>query len=138
MKIEAQALRENVPGLLTFVEQACQQPKPPRQTCLDLQLVVEEACINIIEHGYEGLQPGTIAITFQATDHQVSITITDFGREFDPTKYPPPDLTSEWDQRPVGGLGVYLITKLMDSVRYTSDPVRGNRLELTKNIEQDS
>ncbi len=137
MKIEAQALRENVPGLLTLFEQACQQHKIPRQTCLDLQLAVEEACINVIEHGYEGLQPGTIAITFKIKDRQVSITITDFGHEFDPTKYPPPDLTSDWDQRPVGGLGVYLITKLMDAVRYTSDPVQGNRLELTKNIEQE-
>ena len=137
MKIEAQALRENVPGLLTLFEQACQQHKIPRQTCLDLQLAVEEACINVIEHGYADLQPGTIAITFKIKDRQVSITITDFGHEFDPTKYPPPDLTSDWDQRPVGGLGVYLITKLMDAVRYTSDPVQGNRLELTKNIEQE-
>ncbi len=138
MRIKTKASRENLSKMLLFVEQVCQQHQIPRQTGLNLQLVVEEACVNIIEHGYADLPPGTIAITFEIKDHQVFITITDFGHEFDPTKYPPPDLSSEWDQRPVGGLGVYLITKLMDGVRYTSDPVHGNRLELTKNIEQDS
>jgi serine/threonine-protein kinase RsbW len=135
MQIKTKASRENLPDLLSFVEQACHRYQIPKPTRLNLQLAVEEACVNIIEHGYAGWPPGTIEITFQPRDHQVSITIIDFGRKFDPTTHPPPDTSSEWDQRPVGGLGVFLITKLMDEVRYTSDPEQGNRLELIKNIE---
>jgi len=134
VQIKVEASRENLSKLLTFVEQACHRYQVSRETRLNLQLAVEEACVNIIEHGYAGLQPGMIEITFQLKDNQVFITITDFGREFDPTTYPPPDRSSEWDQRPVVGLGVFLLTKLMDEVRYTGDPKQGNRLELIKNI----
>jgi anti-sigma regulatory factor (Ser/Thr protein kinase) len=135
MQIKTNALRKNLPDLLLFVEQACHRYQISRQTRLNLQLAVEETCVNIIEHGYAGWPPGTIEIIFQRRDHQVSITVVDFGRKFDPTTHPPPDTSSEWDQRPVGGLGVFLITKLMDEVHYTSDPEQGNRLELIKNIE---
>ena len=135
MQINVKASRENLSNLLAFVEQACHRYQVSGQTRMDLQLAVEEACVNIIEHGYAGLQPGMIEITFERKDNQVFIAITDFGRAFDPTTYPPPDRSSEWDQRPVGGLGVFLLTKLMDEVRYTSDPQQGNRLELIKNIE---
>lgn len=129
------ASRENLSDLLSFVEQACSQYKISGKPRLDLKLAVEEACANIIEHGYAGLAPGTIEITFQIKDHQASISIVDFGRKFNPKTYPPPDTSSEWDKRPVGGLGIFLITQLMDDVRYTSDTEKGNRLELIKNID---
>ena len=135
MQINAKALRENLPNLLLFIEQACNKYQISKPICLNLRLAVEEACVNIIEHGYADLQTGMIEIAFQFRDNQVIITIIDFGREFDPTTYPPPDRSSEWDQRPVGGLGVFLISQLMDEVRYTSNPEQGNRLELIKKTE---
>ena len=135
MQINAKASRENLPELLLFIEQACNRYQISKPICLNLRLAVEEACVNIIEHGYADLQTGMIEIAFQFRDNQVIITIIDFGREFDPTTYPPPDRSSEWDQRPVGGLGVFLISQLMDEVRYTSNPEQGNRLELIKKTE---
>jgi len=132
--VTVKASRENLSHLLLFIEQACNRYKLTKPTRLNLQLAVEEACVNIIEHGYDGLQPGMIEVTFQLKDDQVFITITDFGHAFDPTTYPPPDRSSEWDKRPVGGLGVFLLREVMDEVRYTSDPEQGNRLELIKNI----
>ncbi|MEW6405847.1 MAG: ATP-binding protein [Chloroflexota bacterium] len=134
MEIKTKASRENLPDLLSFVEQACHHYQVSDQARQDLRLAVEEACVNIIEHGYADLPPGMIAITFQRKDNQVFVIITDFGRQFDPTIYPPPDRSTEWNQRPAGGLGVFLLTKFMDDVRYTSDPEQGNRLELIKNI----
>jgi serine/threonine-protein kinase RsbW len=135
MQMKIKASSENLPDLLSFVEQACSHFKISGQTRLNLKLAVEEACINIIEHGYTGLPTGTIEVTFQVRHHQVSVSIVDFGHPFDPRTYPPPDISSTWDERPVGGLGVFFIIKLMDEIRYTSDANQGNRLELIKNIE---
>ena len=134
MHINAIASRENLPDLLLFIEKACHEYQISNQFCLNLRLAVEEACVNIIVHGYADLQPGMIEISFQLMDNQVIITITDFGREFDPTTYPSPDCSAEWDQRPLGGQGVFLFKKIMDNVHYTSNPEQGNRLELIKNI----
>jgi serine/threonine-protein kinase RsbW len=135
MQMKVKASRENLSDLLLFVEHACSRYHISRQTSLNLKLAVEEACVNIIEHGYTGTIPGMIEVTFQASDQQVSIGIVDFGRRFDPTIHPPPDTSSEWDQRPVGGLGVFLMMQLMDEVRYSSAPEQGNRLELIKKID---
>jgi anti-sigma regulatory factor (Ser/Thr protein kinase) len=135
MHIKKKASRENLSDLLSFVERACSRYKLTVNTCLDLQLAVEEACVNIIEHGYAGLHPGTIELTFQVRDQRVSIIIVDFGHKFDSRTYPPPDTSIDLDKRPVGGLGVFLITRLMDEVRYTSNQEQGNRLTLIKNIE---
>ena len=134
MNIEVKASHENLPHLLLFIKQACDKHQISKQVCLNLRLVVEEACANIIEHGYTELQRGNIEVSFLFKDSQVYLTITDFGHAFDLTDYPPPDRTSEWDQRPVGGLGVFFIRQLMDDVRYTSNPELGNRLELIKKI----
>lgn len=135
MNIKVKASHENLPPLLLFIEQTCDKYQISKQICLNLQLVVEEACANIIKHGYAKLQTGDIEVTFLFKDSLVYLTITDFGHAFDPTAYPPPDRASEWDQRPVGGLGIFLIRQLMDDVRYTSNPELGNRLELIKRVK---
>ena len=135
VRFDTTASVENIPDLLLFIDQACHSYTLPRPLCLELRLAVEEACVNIIKHGYAGLQPGKIMIDFQRHENQVIITITDFGREFDPNNYPPPDNSSDWDQRPVGGQGVFLLTKIMDNVRYTSNQGQGNQLELIKRIK---
>ena len=134
MQIAVKAIRENLPDLLGFIEKACQQSQLPRQVSLDVKLAVEEACVNLIKHGYAELPPGIIEISFQRRDQQVQITMMDFGHEFDPTTFHLPERASEWDQRPVGGLGVFLIRQLMDEVRYTSKSGQGNCLEMVKII----
>ena len=59
--------------------------------------------------------------------------IADNGKPYDPLSAPPPDIDSALDDRPIGGLGVYLVRQLMDDVRYCHD--RGwNKLTLTKTI----
>jgi len=85
--IEAKASRENLPDILSSIGQACHRYHIPKQTRLDLQLAVEEACVNIIEHGYADLQPGMIEIDFQREEDRIFVAITDFGHEFDPSTY---------------------------------------------------
>lgn len=95
-----------------------------------IQLAVEEAVTNVINHGYGG-SDGEILITTDIESSQVMITITDTGQEFDPTSIPPPDVTADLDHRNIGGLGVHLIRSVMDDVSYIRDDNK-NRLMMIK------
>ena len=62
----------------------------------------------------------------------VTITIHDQGRAFDPTSVPEPDLCCPLEERPLGGLGLHLMQKLMDEVRFTFSPEEGNTIVMVK------
>ncbi|MFA4877829.1 MAG: ATP-binding protein [Methanoregula sp.] len=92
---------------------------------LDTQLAVEEAITNVIVHGYED-RDGEIMIGCRATKGIVEIQIEDTAPPFDPLSLPEPDLTGSVDDRKIGGLGIFLIRQVMDSIVY--------RYEDNKNI----
>ena len=62
----------------------------------------------------------------------IFITMRDTGMPFDPTKVKQPNLKADLSERQIGGLGVYLMRKLMDEVRYESNSRTGNLLIMTK------
>jgi serine/threonine-protein kinase RsbW len=131
-EIEREAHAENLQGIRDFIETACRGAGVERSAAFDLKLAVDEACSNILEHGYAGRRPGPIRIRFDAEGDQVVVTITDRGRAFDPKDAVVPDLDADWEHRRVGGLGWHLIRRSVDSVSYESDPNAGNRLTLVK------
>ncbi len=90
-------------------------------------LAVDEAFTNVIRHSYRGKE-GKIQIEFRDCPDRVEITIRDFGKKFDPTQMPKPELPPK---KP-GGLGIYFIKTLMDKVEYDGGCEDGNRLCLTK------
>jgi serine/threonine-protein kinase RsbW len=98
----------------------------------DVKLAVEEACTNIIEHGYGPTGGGPIELSLKADDERIVVAICDQARPFTPDEAPAPDLTSDWDVRSPGGLGWHLIKQLMDVLEYESSPQGGNRLTLIK------
>lgn len=84
---------------------------------LDTQLAVEEVITNIIVHGYR--KPGgEIHLSGHFTGNHIKIRITDTARRFDPLSIPEPDLDSDIEERRVGGLGIYLVRQVMDSISY--------------------
>jgi serine/threonine-protein kinase RsbW len=97
----------------------------------DVKLAVEEVCMNLVDHGY-GPAGGPIDVRLLAGEEAIVVTIRDQATPFPPENAPTPDLTSGWEERPVGGLGWHLIRKLMDSIEYESSPADGNRLTLVK------
>ncbi|MDP3398438.1 MAG: ATP-binding protein [Bacteroidales bacterium] len=99
----------------------------------NLNLVIEEALTNIILYGYNDSDNHIIEILLTRGDGQISITIKDDGLEFDPTKMRDPDTTLSVEERPVGGLGIFLIKQIMDKVQYMREG-KINYLILTKNI----
>ncbi|MBI3360404.1 MAG: ATP-binding protein [Chloroflexi bacterium] len=132
IEIVREARMENVAELRDFVWEAARREGADEEACFDLKLAVDEACTNIVEHGYAGLPPGPIVVTFQREADRLIVTIRDHARPFDPEAVPPPDLESDWPERPVRGLGWHLIRRTMDEVSLASDGERGNRLTLVK------
>ncbi|HSN95116.1 MAG TPA: ATP-binding protein [Anaerolineaceae bacterium] len=83
-----------------------------------IELALDEACANVIDHGYEGEGKGLIEIELSTDDSEFIIKIEDTGKAFDPDCIPSPDLTSPLDLRCERGLGVFTIRKLMDRVEF--------------------
>jgi len=103
-----------------------------------VQLAVEEASSNIIEHAYGGEGPQPIDCAFHITDHGLTITFHDYGRSFDPHMVAEPDRFSSLEDRNVGGLGLYFIRQLMDEVRFQFESDAGNTLTMVKYRERPS
>ena len=136
LQITRAAELESLPVFRELIETGCrQQPGIDDRTCYDLKLSVDEACANIITHGYADMDPGSIILTLQFDPRQVVVTITDFGHPFEPSEAPMPDVSAALEDRPTGGFGLYFIYQTMDEVTYetTED---GNRLRLVKRLKK--
>jgi anti-sigma regulatory factor (Ser/Thr protein kinase) len=119
--------------LRQFVSDCCTGLQVPHETEFALALAVDEACTNIIKHGYKDMVPGTIDLTFRIELDRILISLTDHGQPFEPHNAPQPDLEVALIDRPLGGLGLFLIYQVMDQVEYHSDS-SGNTLTLMKLI----
>lgn len=116
--------------ILAFVEQACRQARLDPALYFDLQLAVEEACANVLEHAYAG-KGGEIQIRFETRERDAVVTLWDHGRPFDPGGVVAPNLKLPLAKRPIGGLGLYLMYQLMDEIRFAFSE-SGNTLVMVK------
>lgn len=87
----------------------------------NIQLATDEAASNIIEHSYEGVSDGVLEISCGVKKNTITIILTDHGKSFDPSDIPAPNLKADLSERQIGGLGLYLMRKLMNEVRYEAD-----------------
>ncbi len=85
-----------------------------------VQLAADEAASNIIEHALAGLPNATFELDCEFSKGSLVITFIDHGRSFDFSKVKKPDVKADLSERQIGGLGVYLMHKLMDDVKYKS------------------
>lgn len=91
----------------------------PEERIQEVELASEEALVNIIRHGFPGREPGEVEVRCRTDDdEQVEIAFLDDGVPFDPTSRSRPDLDLPVEERQVGGLGVFLIRKLINETRY--------------------
>ena len=130
--IEVEARRENLRQILTFVDDACARFGVTGSDAFDVKLAVEEVCTNIIEYGYEPGATGPIGISMDSDADRLVITVADRATPFDPDSAPKPDVEALLEDRPLGGLGLHLVRKIMDDLRYESAPDGTNSLTLVK------
>lgn len=97
-----------------------------------VQMAVDEACSNVIEHAYQGQDKGDITLNCVCNSSEWVVSIYDKGCSFDPSSVPEPDLGSSLDDIKTGGLGLYFMRQLMDEVEFTFDEEKGNKLRMVK------
>jgi serine/threonine-protein kinase RsbW len=134
-------LRLTVPGrydrleqIAKFVEQAGRQAGLDEVAICRCQLAVDEACTNIIEHGYEGEGRGDIDLTCAPGVGELTITIIDYAKPFDPDSVPEPTLDASLEDMQIGGLGLYFMRQVMDAVEFRYEN-GNNKLVLVKRRE---
>ncbi len=123
---------ESLDAMREFVCQAAEDARMSDSDSYKVQLAVDEACSNVIEHACEGECGEEIEITCTAAEDRLTVMIRDHGEPFDPESAPAPDLDADLEDRPVGGLGVFLMKRLMDEIRYEVLGEAGNVLTLVK------
>ena len=96
-----------------------------------VQLAADEAASNIIEHAYEGRTDQSFLLRCEFTHDQLIMTFLDRGKSFDFSRVETPDITADLSKRKIGGLGIFLMHKLMDQVVYRVTD-SGNYLTLIK------
>jgi anti-sigma regulatory factor (Ser/Thr protein kinase) len=126
----------NLRLIADFITQAAQRANLDEQDVFAIQMAVDEACTNIIEHAYAGAR-GDICLTCQVKPGECVVTIHDRGHPFDPETIPPPDLNCDLEARRIGGLGLYFMRKLMDEVHFSFDPDRGNQVVMVKRVKEE-
>ena len=100
------------------------------EVILDIQLAVEEAITNVINHGYK--KPGgEIIVSSRISPERIEVQIMDTAPRFNPLSVPEPELDSTIEDRDIGGLGIFLIRQVMDEVSYRYEDGK-NILSLTK------
>lgn len=97
----------------------------------DVVLAIEEAAMNVIRHGYRGMDPGSLIVEIEVAPASIVATLTDFGHPFEPFDPPAPDVQAIVEGTADEGFGLFLIHRLMDAVDYRSDEL-GNHLVIVK------
>lgn len=122
---------DSLAGIARFVTAMAVDAGLSDDDVYDVQMAVDEACTNSIEHAYGGTG-GVLRVCCFVEGDDFVVRITDFGRPFRPDAVPEPDLTCPIEERGVGGLGLFFMKQLMDSVSFTFSAQEGNRVVMRK------
>ena len=125
---------QQIPQLAEFIEQIAREAKLEQSLSMSLNLALEEAVTNVILYAYPEGSDGLVDIEAVILPEQLEFIVSDSGKPFDPTAAPEADITLNADERPIGGLGIYMVRNLMDSVKYRREDGR-NILTMTKKIK---
>ena len=124
---------QQIPQLAEFVETIAEEKQLDQSLAMSLNLALEEAVTNVILYAYPKGADGLVDVEAILKPHSLEFIITDSGVPFDPTAVPEADVTLSADERPIGGLGIYLVNKLMDELHYQRIDDK-NVLSMKKNI----
>ena len=104
--------------LYEFIEEMGNDFSLSPDIVFNLNLVLEEAVVNVINYAYPKEEHQYIYLSASMKDGSIVLVLTDTGKEFDPTAAPEADITLSADERQIGGLGIFLIRQIMNEVKY--------------------
>ena len=120
--------------VLAFADTILEEMECPTKVQMQIDIAIEELFVNIAHYAYpSGDGEATIEIEANKIDKSVSITFVDQGIPYDPLQNKDPDITLSADERPIGGLGIFMVKKSMDDVSYEFKDGK-NRLTIKKSF----
>ena len=119
---------ETIPQLNEFIDLVAEEVGLDMSLTMSLNLAMEEAVVNVMDYAYPDGQKGNVDIEVTADQEWMTFVITDTGIAFDPTTKEDADTTLSAEERPIGGLGIFLVRQLMDDINYKRE---GNKNVLT-------
>lgn len=131
--IRMQATMDEIDRLKPYIEEVARRAGFDSKETHRLRLAVEEAVANVINYG----EATTITLSAAVANSQLTLTIDDDGKAFDPTQGSATDLTVPADERPAGGMGIILLHKMTDALNYQRTDGH-NVLTLTKYLKHES
>ena len=123
---------QNLACIGKFVADAARDLGLEEEETYAIEMAVDEACTNVVEHAYAGRSGEPIDVTCYLENDHFVVSIRDQGTSFDPNAVPKPDINAPLEKRSLGGLGMYFMEKLMDEIRFEFDPREGNTLTMIK------
>jgi serine/threonine-protein kinase RsbW len=123
---------ESLSSIRDFVLQAAQEAGLDRAGAYAIQLAVDEACSNIIDHAYGGENRGEIECETVVRSDGLEVYLSDRGKPFEPLDVPEPDLTRPIEEVVPRGVGFYLMKKMVDELEYHHSAAKGNVMRLFK------
>jgi anti-sigma regulatory factor (Ser/Thr protein kinase) len=128
------AKTESLNGVLGFVEETLESFDCPMKIQMAICVAIEEVFVNVAHYAYpEGDGDMTLYIGFDQESRAITFRMTDKGVPFNPLEKPDPDITLSAEDREIGGLGIFITKKTMDSLSYTYEN-RENVLTMIKKI----
>ena len=115
-ELEVKARLESLSTVGTFIAETLRELDIEHaRDVFEIQLAVDEACTNIIKHAYSKVDTGVITVRCGLSDSHEDfvVKIRDDGRPFDPRSVPSPNTKTELNERKEGGLGIFLMKKIM-------------------------
>jgi serine/threonine-protein kinase RsbW len=118
-----------------FVVHAAEKAGLGSNATYAVELAVDEAATNIIEHAYQGEEKGAICCTIEIIPEGLQVTLQDWGIPFNPLDVPEPVINVPLEQVQSSGLGLFFMRKLMDEVRFEFSTEKGNTVTMIKKKE---
>ena len=110
---------EALSDVLGFVDTTLEGYECPMKIQTAVCVAIEEVFVNVAHYAYgDGEGDMTLGISFDGQSREITFRMSDKGVPFDPLKKPDPDITLSAEEREIGGLGIFITKKTMDSVAY--------------------
>ena len=130
-ELRVEAVRENLRTISYFLHGVARRLELTEDTLFEIEVAVEEAAINIVSHAYPPGVMGDMMIRVDFADEVLHISLIDWGTPLDPNQVRPFDLDAPIETRIEGGMGLHLISNLVDQVIRKAAPFPGEPNELT-------
>lgn len=118
-EITVEATTGNIPKVAAFVDEELERLDCAPKANMQIDVCIDELVANVAHYAYgSGTGDVTVCLGFDEEQRIFSLTFVDAGVPFDPCNVPEPDISLPLEERPIGGLGLLMVRKMMDEMRY--------------------